>query len=42
MASDILFAKGINQSKKLNQQERFGDIYVSSLKLTKTCRNQTL
>ena len=42
MAWYILLAKGINQSKKLNQEELFGDIYASSLKPTKTCRIQTL
>ena len=49
MISDILLAKqkicdpiqGINQSKKVNQHELFGDIYISSLKPTKTCRTRT-
>ena len=49
MVSDILLTKqkicdpiqGINQSKKVNQHELFGEIYISSLKPRKTCRTQT-
>ena len=34
--------QGTNQSKSVNQEERFGDIYISSLKPTKTCSTRTL
>ena len=34
--------QGINRTKKVNQEECFGDIYISSLKHTKTCSTQTL
>ena len=34
--------QGINRSKSVNQEERFGDIYISSIKPTETCNTLTL
>ena len=34
--------QGINRSKSVNQEERLGDIYISSIKPTETCSTLTL